>query len=206
MGDPVRERPRAESSRRVATLALSSYAVVLGLAALPPEVRPHLLEIPGEFARIALRGVGIRPGVAVFEASVQSSHRVVRNDCIRVRSIDRAGRAVVLAPPGGDCVTEGARFAVPWSEGALRSLVLRAPAGVAEPAIGDWICHGPHWHDRDIAAVEVLWTEPWLEMASGAEGVDRVALFVWRCEPPGLVRRSLHPSEAEVQHLPPLSD
>jgi hypothetical protein len=193
------------SSHRVATLALCSYAAVLALAAVPPEVRPPLLGIPGESARRALRSLGIRPGVAVFEASVQRSDRVVRNDYIRVRSIDRSGRATRLAPPGA-CETQGARFAVPWTEGAIRSLVLRAPAGVAEPAIGDWICHGPHWHGRDTAAVELLWTEPWLELASGVEGVDRVALFIWRCEPPGLARRSLHPSEAEVQDLPPDSD
>jgi len=148
---------------------------------------------------VALRAVGIRPGVAVFEAAPTATARIVRNDCLVLRGIDAAGRVHTVAPPDGRCVTRGARWSVPWTEGLLRSVVLRAPAGVAERALGDWVCHAPRFAAHGFRSVELVWTAPWVERASGAEGVARNALVEWRCDPPRLERRLLQPSEADLQ-------
>jgi len=189
------------SLRRAAALALAAYAALLALAAVPPEVRPRALGLPGEAARHALRAVGIHAGVNVFGGGRDDPRIVIRADCIRVRGRDADGRVRGVAPPGGDCVTQGARLVQPWIEGALRSLVLRAPAGLAEAAIGDWVCHGPRFRGDGFEEVELLWTQPWVDPRGGAEGVANAALFVWRCEPAGLVRRVLRPSEDQVRAL-----
>jgi len=172
------------------------YAALLVLAAVPPEVRPRAIEKPGEIARTALRFVGIRPGVAVFEASRAASQRIVRNDCIRVRGVDARGRAQVVAPPLDACVTHGVQLLVPWTEGMLRSLVLRAPPGVAEAAIGDWVCHAPRFASQGFRQVQLAWTAPWIDRSSGAEGVTSNARIVWRCDPPGLEQRVLGTGDA----------
>jgi hypothetical protein len=177
--------------------------VLLALAAVPPQVRPAFLAGPGDAARVLLRAIAIRPGVAVFEASSQPTTRLVRNDCLRVRGIDATGRVAVVAPPEGRCVLGGVRAAVPWTEGLLRSLVLRAPAGVAEPALGDWVCHAPRFTASAFREVELVWTAPWVDRATGAEGVANDALVVWRCDPPALVQRVLQPSDAALRERPP---
>ena len=186
--------------RALATALLTGYAVVLGLAALPPEVRPHALDRPGDVARAVLRAVGIVPGLAVFETGYQDQV-LVRADCIRVVARDAQRRATVLAPPGDHCVTEGVRLIVPWTEGALRALILRSPPGVAEAAIGDWACHGPSWGSTAWQDVTVTWTQPHLDLRSRAEGVANAAAFVWRCDPAGLVERWIRPSDADLRAL-----
>jgi hypothetical protein len=118
-----------------------------------------------------------------------------------VRARDAEGRIDVLAPPGGRCVTAGVRVVQPWLEGALRSLVLRAPPGVAEPALGDWICHGARFRARGFEAVELVWTQPWVELAGGAEGVANAAFVTWRCRPPGLIQRVPRPDDAQLRAL-----
>lgn len=123
----------------------------------------------------------------------------MRNDCIAVRGIDADGRAHVVAPPEGRCVTEGLRLSVTRTEGLLRSLVLRAPPGVAEAAIGDWVCHDARFAERELSEVELVWTAPWVDRATRAEGVERNALVVWRCDPPGIEQRVLQPSEADLR-------
>jgi hypothetical protein len=139
--------------------------------------------------------------VNVFGGGRDDPRIVILADCLGVRGRDAQGRVRTVAPPGGRCVTEGARWTQPWIEGALRSVVLRAPPGLAEPAIGDWVCHGPRFREQGFAEVELLWTQPWLDPRSGAEGLANAALFVWRCEPPGLVRRVLRPSDDQVREL-----
>jgi hypothetical protein len=172
---------------------------MLALAAIPPEVAPRALVAPGATARAALRAFGIRPGVAVFEAPLEATSRVVLADCIRVAGRDASGRDVVLAPPGDHCVVSGVRAGVPWTEGALRGLVLRAPAGLAEPLLGDWFCHGPHWRALGLRNVRVAWTQPWTDWTRDESGTTAAAIFEWRCAPPGLERRSLRPSDAELR-------
>jgi hypothetical protein len=186
--------------RALATALLTGYAVVLGLAALPPEVRPHAFDRPGEIARAVLRAVGIVPGLAVFETGYQDQV-LVRADCIRVVARDAQRRATVLAPPDDHCVTEGVRLVVPWTEGALRALILRSPTGVAEAAIGDWACHGPIWGSPAWQDVTVTWTQPYLDPRSRAEGVANAAAFVWRCDPAGLVERLIRPTDADLRAL-----
>jgi hypothetical protein len=107
-----------------------------------------------------------------------------------VSGIEASGRAVRIAPPG-DCATRGLRLRVPWTEGMLRSLVLRTPPGVAEAAIGDWICHAPRFAAHAFREVTIAWTEPWVERATGVEGVTESAFVRWRCDPPGAVERVL---------------
>jgi hypothetical protein len=92
-------------------------------------------------------------------------------------------------------VLDGVRAAVPWTEGLLRSVVLRAPPGVAEPALGDWICHAPRFAAERFVETELVWTAPWVDRATGAEGTANDALVVWRCDPPGLVQRVLAPTD-----------
>ncbi len=198
-------RPRAwhepgVTSRRAAALVLTAYAALLALAAIPPEVRPRAIATPSEIARIALHAVGIHAGMAVFETGYQD-RLLVRADCIRVSARDAHGRTTVLAPPGDRCVTQGVRLFVPWTEGALRAVTLRAPPGVAEAAIGDWACRGPLWGSPDWQEVTVSWKQPWLDLHSRAEGVANAAYFVWRCEPAGLVERVLRPTDAQLAAL-----
>ena len=188
------------TSQRIAALSLTAYAVALVVAAIPPEVRPRALEIPGEITRRALQAVGIHAGLAVFETGYQDEV-LVRADCIRVSARDAQGRSVVLAPPGDRCVTQGVRLFVPWQEGALRAVMLRAPPGVAEAAIGDWACRGPVWGSPEWAEVTVVWTQPWLDLRSREEGVANAAYFRWRCEPAGLIERVLRPSDAQLDLL-----
>lgn len=188
--------------RRLAVLGLVAYALVLALAAVPAEVRPHALDGPSRIAWRSLRAVGIQPGLAVFETGYGEHEGVmVLADCIRVVARDADGRSTVLAPPGDHCVTSGSRLVVPWEEGALRAVVLRAPPGVAEPAIGAWACRGPHWGSSAWREVTVTWTQPWKNLRSGEQGVTNAAYFVWRCEPPDLVRRVLRPTDAELRSL-----
>jgi hypothetical protein len=189
--------------RALATALLTGYAVVLVLAAWPPEVRPHAIDLPSDVARIALRAVGIIPGLAVFETGYQDKV-LIRSDCIRVLARDAQRRTTVLAPPDDHCVTEGVRLVVPWTEGALRALILRSPPGVAEAAIGDWVCHGPHWRaspSQGWQDVTVVWTQPYLDLRSREEGVANAAAFVWRCDPPGLMERLIRPTDAELRAL-----
>ncbi len=186
--------------RALATAMLSGYAVVLALAAWPPEVRPHAIDLPSDVARIALRAVGIIPGLAVFETGYDD-HGLVRADCIRVSARDATGRSSVLAPPGDHCVTEGVRLFVPWTEGGLRAWILRSPPRVAEAAIGDWVCHGPHWGAPAWRDVTVVWTQPYLDLRSHEEGVANAAFFVWSCDPPGLTQRVMRPTDAELRTL-----
>ncbi len=189
------------TSRRVATALLTAYSAVLVLSAFPPEARPRFLDVPSEVARIALRSLGIRAGVAVFETGRDDPRIVIRQDCIRLRGREANGRMIVLAPQDDHCVTEGVRVIVPWMEGALRTLVLRSPPGLAEPLIGDWVCHGPHWDAYDLREVELVWTQPWLDLVDGHEGIANAALVVWRCDPPGFVRRVLRPTDADLSSL-----
>lgn len=186
--------------RALATALLTGYAVALGLAALPPEVRPHALDRPSDGTRAVLRAIGIIPGNAVFETGYQDQV-LVRADCIRVVARDAQRRATVLAPPGDHCETEGVRLVVPWTEGALRAVILRSPAGVAEAAIGDWACHGPTWGSPSWRDVTVTWTQPYIELRSRTEGVANAAAFVWRCDPAGLVERLIRPTDADLRAL-----
>jgi hypothetical protein len=188
------------TSHRIAALLLTGYAALLALAAIPPEVRPGAIEVPSEVARLAMNAVGIHAGLAVFETGYQDAV-LVRADCIRVRARDAAGRTAVLAPPDDHCVTEGVRLFVPWQEGALRALMLRAPPGVAEAAIGDWACRGPAWGSPEWEEVAVVWTQPWLDLRSGDEGVANAAYFRWRCEPAELVERVLRPTDTQLEAL-----
>lgn len=185
--------------KRVGAWLLTGYAIVLAIAAWPPEARPRLLDLPSEAARIALRAFAIKPGVAVFETGRDDPRIVVRQDCIRVVGRDAQGVETVFAPPDDRCVTEGARLIVPWLEGGLRTLVLRSPAGLAEPLIGDWFCHGPHWEAHRLREVDVVWTQPWLDLHGDREGVANAAAFRWRCDPPGLVERLIRPSDAQLR-------
>ena len=188
------------TSHRIAALLLTGYAAALALAAIPPEVRPAAITVPSEGVRVAMRAVGIHPGLAVFETG-DRREVLVRADCIRVSARDAGGRVVVLAPPGDHCVTEGIRLFVPWREGALRAVLLRAPPGVAEAAIGDWACRGPSWGSADREEVTVVWTQPWLDLRSRAEGIANAAYFVWRCDPARLVERVLRPTDAQLEAL-----
>jgi len=160
-------------------------------------VCPPALALPSELARASLRAVGIRPGVAVFESSPEPTARIVRNDCIELDAVDAQGGRHRIAPPG-ECATRGARLRIPWTEGLLRSVVLRAPPGVAEAALGDWVCHAPRFAAWSPRAMELVWREPWLDRRSRAEGIENVALLVWRCAPPGLAVRALHPTDAAL--------
>lgn len=177
--------------RAVFTAALTAYATALALAAIPPEVRPRAIADVADAARVALRAVGIRPGVAVFESATTPTTRIVRNDCIALRVRDAGGRVRTIAPPDDRCVTRGARLTIPWTEGLLRSVVLRAPPGVAEAALGDWACHAPRFAALAPAEVEIEWDAAWIDRASGAEGVERNALVRWRCAPPGVIERRI---------------
>ncbi|RIL07535.1 MAG: hypothetical protein DCC71_02625 [Proteobacteria bacterium] len=184
---------------RLASALLTAYAAVLVVAALPPEVRPRWLDLPSEAGRIALRSLAIKPGVAVFETGRDDPRILVRQDCIRVVGRDAHGRETVFAPPDDRCITEGARLVIPWLEGGLRTLVLRSPPGLAEPLIGDWFCHGPNWAAYELREVKLVWTQPWVDMRSGEEGVANAAAFAWRCDPPGMLRRLIRPSDAELR-------
>lgn len=184
---------------RLAALALTAYAAVLAIAAIPPEVRPRLLDVPSETARIALRAFAIKPGVAVFETGREDPRILIRQDCIRVTGRDAAGHEIVFAPPDDRCVTEGVRIVVPWLEGGLRTLVLRSPPGLAEALIGDWFCHGPSWAPYGLREVRVAWTQPWVSLHGREEGVANAAAFAWRCDPPGLTERLIRPSDAQLR-------
>lgn len=184
--------------RRAAAVALATYAFALAITAIPPAFRPAPLRAPIGLVQRALRAFGIVPGLAVFETGYED-RVLVRQDCIRVVARDTSGAVHVLAPPGDRCVTRGVRAVVPWTEGGMRAWVLRAPAGVAEPALGDWVCRGPLWGSPERAEVTVIWTQPWVELRSGREGVANAAYFVWRCEPPGLTTRVLRPTDAALR-------
>lgn len=181
-------------------MLLTGYAAALALAAIPPEVRPRAIEIPSELVRLAMKSIGIHAGLGVFATGYQDKV-LVRADCIRVVARDAQGNATVLAPPGDHCVTEGVRLTVPWTEGALRAVTLRAPPGVAEAAIGDWACRGPSWGSPAFEQVTVVWTQPWIDLRSRAEGVANAAYFIWRCDPAGLVDRVLRPTDAQLEAL-----
>lgn len=186
------------TKRRLATALLTAYAAALAVTACPPAMRPSAVAVPIQIAERALRTIGIKPGLAVFETGYEDRVLVLQ-DCIRVLARDEHGRTTVLAPPGDVCVTKGARAVVPWTEGGLRSWILRTPPGVAEPALGDWICRGPLWGSPDWNEVAVIWTQPWIELRSDRKGVANAAYFVWRCEPPGLVERVLRPTDAALR-------
>lgn len=184
--------------RRAATVVLATYAFALAVTAIPPAFRPPALRPAIDSVQRTLRAFGIVPGVAVFETGAED-RVLVRQDCIRVVARDARGAVRVLAPPGDHCVTHGVRAVVPWTEGGMRAWVLRAPPGVAEPALGDWVCRGPLWGSPDWTEVNVIWTQPWVDLRSGREGVANAAYFVWRCEPPGLTERVLRPSDAALR-------
>lgn len=188
------------TGRRIAALLLTVYAAALALAAIPPEVRPRAIEIPSEVLRLAMKSIGIHAGLAVF-ATGYHDKVLVRADCIRVRARDAQGNTTELAPPGDRCVTEGVRLVVPWTEGALRAVTLRAPPGVAEAAIGDWACRGPAWGSPAFEQVTVSWTQPWIDLRSRQEGVANAAYFIWRCDPAELVERVLRPTDAQLEAL-----
>jgi hypothetical protein len=184
--------------RRLATLVLTAYAAALAVTAIPPAFRPAALRAPIASVQRVLRAFGIVPGLAVFETGYED-RVLVRQDCIRVVARDISGDVRVLAPPDDRCVTRGVRVVVPWTEGGMRAWVLRAPPGVAEPALGDWVCRGPLWGSSDWSEVTVIWTQPWVELRSGREGVANAAYFVWRCDPPALVERVMRPSDAAMR-------
>jgi len=152
--------------RRFATALLTGYAALLVIAAIPEEVRPRALDGSFAMGRRVLRAGAIQPGVAVFQTRRDDPPIVVR-DCIRLRGRDAGGAVHTLEPPDGECFVAGARWTQPWLEGGLRSLILRSPPGLAEPVIGDWVCHGPHWRARELREVELVWTQPWQDLQSG---------------------------------------
>ena len=188
--------------RSLGLAALVTYTGFLVLAALPPEVRPRPLERAGESARALLASFGIRPGVAVFESSRQPVSRIVLNDCIRVRGLVEGRPPELLQPRDGRCFTRGLRPRMPWREYAVRSLLLRPPPPLDHALLGDGFCHAGR-PEASFDAVEIVWSQPWRELGGDASGLSHAALLVWRCEPPGLTRRSLRPDAAEILRLPP---
>ena len=175
------------------------YSGLLVLGAWPAEVRPAALDALGRTPSTLLRAVGIRPGIAVFEAGRERTTRVVRNDCIRARGHPAGAPAVLVAPPDGHCHTRGFRWRLPWQEALLRSLLLRTRA--PEAVLGDWLCGADRSRTDPFERVDVLWTQPWVDLETGEEGVAHAAWFAWRCDPPGLEKRLLRPSEAELRRL-----
>jgi hypothetical protein len=198
---------RAPSQRRwLAFTALVLYALVLLLSALPPPVRPRVLDLPSLVASIALRKVGLRAGISVFSPPRERIVHVLRQDCIRVRGLRPGAPPETLAPPGGRCVTSGFRPSLPPREWFLRSLLTGGEGQTSElmreAVIGDFFCHGPDFRERGFAEVEVVWTKPGFHIDSGAESTENVLLFRWRCEPPGVLESSAGPSDARLRQLP----
>lgn len=184
--------------RRIGLVLLSVYTGLLVVAAWPPEAQPAAVRLPSALASAGLRSLGIRPGVAVFEAGREPGRRVTRNDCVRVRGFPVDGGAPqLLHPPDGHCFTEGTRWSLPWQEGLLRSLLLRSPA--PEAAIGDWACHGPRHGGAGYERIDVLWSQPWVDLGTGEEGIWYAAWFVWRYEPAGLLSHALRPTEDDLR-------
>jgi hypothetical protein len=200
------EREHAPRRRWIAFSALTLYAAILFLSALPPPVRPQVLDFGSILSAMILRDVGLRAGISVFQPPRERIVEVLRQDCIRVRGARPGAPPEVLAPAGGRCITSGFRPALPRREWFLRSLLTGGEAQVPEllrqAVIGDFFCHAPEYRTRGFDEVEVLWTKPSFHIDTGAESTTNVLLFRWRCEPPGVVESDVSPSDARLRALP----
>jgi hypothetical protein len=185
--------------RRALVPVLLAYATLLVLSAWPAEVRPAVLDGPAHAARAVLGTVAIRGGMAVFEPAPPRIVRVQRNDCFRVLGLVEGRPPVRLHPRDGTCFTRGVRLRIPPEAWMLRSLHLRTPAPLGQAVVGDRYCHPDGAAAPRFDEIEVLWTQPFFEIETGAEGRVHPILYRWRCRPPALVFERRGPSDAEVE-------
>lgn len=184
-------------TRRWRLVPLLLYVGAIALAALPPEVRPRLLDAPAAVATAGLGKLGLVGGIAVFEPKRERITRVLLADCIRVRGLRAGEPPRLLEPPDGECATEGLKPAIPRIEWMVRSLLLRAPLPLNQAIVGDRFCHPRD--EPPFDTVEVLWTQPWRALYGEERGVANAGLFRWSCAPPALVYDSRDPGDEEVR-------
>jgi len=194
----ARSPRRVRAGRTAAVAALLLWCALLVLSAWPERVLlPGLLGLPARLADALLGTVAITGGISVFDPPRQRIERVNLADCIFVRARDAGGAETSLHPPGGECQTAGLRLAIPRLEWVQRDLILRSTAPLNQAVIGDYWCrHAPG--DRP-EAIDVLWTQPWLERETGARAHGHAVFFRWRCAPPGLTLDLRVPSDDELR-------
>jgi hypothetical protein len=196
--------PPGPIRRRWWTLGLLLlYTAALFLSALPEPVRPGFLRVPASVTETVLRRFLVRGGISVFEPPRERIVDVLRNDCIYARGIGSDGTRIWLQPRDGRCVTQGFRPTIPDLEWLLRSLLTGAEAHQSAPmqlaTLGDFFCHGPPWRARELAEIELLWTQPLFQIETGAESTRNVLYFRWRCDPPDVLAEAAPPDEAQVR-------
>ncbi len=93
---------RVEVRRRVLLPVLVAYAAIVVLAAWRTEIRPSFFDPLTQWARSALRLVGIPPGVSVFTSEKSRSFdKSVSALCFEVRVVSGEAPAQRIYPPDG---------------------------------------------------------------------------------------------------------
>ena len=188
----------------------------------------QLIDPLTQWARSALRLVGIPPGVSVFTSEKSRSFdKSVSALCFEVRVVSAEAPAQRIYPPDGRvCPAPQPRIWVRGEEALLyRSIqpLLRHGAtsrragsrsrsqGLYSRLLAESIAE--HFRSRARAAglapdrYALLWTAAMIDMSSGERSEVIVALLRWRANPDGELFLSWNPNDQILQaHWPDLGD
>jgi hypothetical protein len=214
-GDAAQPARRAALRRWVALPLLVFYSLLLGLAALVPEVRPKWLDAPHEFATDALDIAGIRAGHALMESNYPTDYRF-QAYCMIVRGEAASGAAQFLFPDDGVCPRQGFRPRLPPMERALYRFLRAAwwqqilsergdPLGIHRgrarqtlARIGRHYCARDELRGREDARVSLVWYAYEVSYESGDLRRGNFLHFGWSCDDEELTRESWFPSDREL--------